>query len=149
MGILDCYKLDVKAVLKNRKAWSEELLELQDELNDVVTTEAISYDSPTVTHSNISDSTARLAELREPIIDKIEALQRDIGIVDKAVSTLSEDEQAVIKVFSAKGYVSYNIQQFGIKYGYSERGVYRLYNTALQNIREAILEALRGAVVKI
>lgn len=117
-------KFDIERFLKDSRGWLKEIRKKQAELDDLFGLPELSQETPVQT-SNISDITGTTASRREPLIQEIERLSYYVGVLDNALSQLSEQERDLIDTFFfSRGYMYARVDEYAYKWGRSIPSVY-------------------------
>ena len=132
---------DIRGFLEASKGWDSKLEKLNNELNDLPFLPAVDNKSG-VRSGDKSDLTYTVALKRLKITAEIEEILLNKEMLNYAFKRLTEDERELIDgFFRPKKRIGVFVQEYGRKYGMSERGVYMERSRVLDKMKRLIEEA--------
>lgn len=134
-------EFNVVKFLQDSKHWESRKKKLKDELAAITEIKGRSDGSPGRS-GKISDPVASTAAERTRIEAQIQRIEQYEEALNYGLSTLSEEQNAVIKgFFFDGGYISHNVDMLAYKFAVTTRSVYTMRREALDQLRRTITEA--------
>ena len=134
-------EFNVVKFLQDSKHWESRKKKLREELAAITEIKGRGDNSPGRS-GKVSDPVASTAADRMKIETQIQRLEQYEETLNYGLSTLSEEQNAVLRAFFFDGgYISHNVDVLSYKFNVTPRSIYTMRREALDSLRRTITEA--------